>query len=1028
MEVATRFPRWLLAVVAGCIVTYCVMVLAVVATAPDLRLRFLLSDTNFTGSAQPQLGIKIQQTPDAKFKGQAPEPGDRLVSLDQQEVANFLDFSRIQLALRNRDIAASGVLPTVDDPLSETGASSLVQTVEGKHWVKIEYIKQGAMTRQTCAVQLQSIPVGEIGLTLVWFLLQLLIFSVGAVAFWNRPFDESARRFFVMCTATLAAFIGGFHWATVAGSFWLTLPFGICGILLPALTLHFFLVYPRPKPPLTMWPVAVTRALYGLPLTATVCFVWTESLLWRMVESPIGSSATRTQFLLDGLNELTLGIYGYLSIGAAYFLMTLAALRYSEITTRNPVERSQVRWILRAGYGAAICIGYALVLATFWRADFALGGARVPMFLASLVFMLAYAVGIVRYKLMLIDQIINRGMWYYVQSYGATGAVALVIACGSLAVQIRKTPLIEQQSWIIAGIGMLTVVLLIWLRDAWQRLVDRRFFREKYQLDHALQRMHREIGRLTDVQFLSERMALSCRDVLQSERVALFLRDGRSSNFRLMAVEGVATGLPMQLAVSDDFVAALAVDSTLQRVTSGSRETLSPVQSTLRQVQADLVHGLETDGELAGLVVLGPKVSGALYSAEDLTFLTALGQITGVALHCAKVHQDLTNLNEELRLQAERITQQKQQITILQAEVAASVQPDFAAAPTIDFRRDAIIGHSAALERILDTVRKVAASETSVLVRGESGTGKELLAKAIHDNSPRRDGPLISVHCAALSAGLLESELFGHVKGAFTGATADKQGRFELAHGGTLFLDEIGDISPETQIKLLRVLQQREFEPVGGTTTIRVDVRLVAATHQNLERLIAEGKFREDLYYRLNVVSLTLPPLRERPDDVLELAVYFLKKSAPRAGKRFTRFEDEALQSLMRYSWPGNIRELQNVIERAIVMAEGDVISVADLPSEIQSGERNTNAAVMDRTRRLQSDAVASREPRGEWIDDDPVVERQALVAALHKCGGNKAQAARLLGLPRSTYFSKLKKYGIGDGATELEAIKRLPR
>ena len=1027
MEVSTRFPRWLLALVAGCIVTYCVLVLAVVATAPDLRLRFLLSDAASANIAISPVGIQIQQLPDTGVMGPAPVVGDLLVSLDQQEVGSFLDFARIQLALRNRDISANGLLPVVADPLTD-GKPSLVQTADGKRWVKIEYIKRGAKERQTCAVQLQSIPISEVGLTLVWFLLQLLIFSVGAVAFWNRPFDESARRFFVMSTATLAAFIGGFHWATVAGSFWLTLPFGVCGILLPALTLHFFLVYPRPKPPLTTWPVAVTRAIYAIPLITTVCFVCSEGFLWRLVESSSGSSEPPTQLLRDGLNELTFGIYAYLSIAGAYFLMTLAALSYSAFTTRNPVERSQVRWIVWAGYGAAVCIGYALFLAAFWRADFALGSARIPMFLASLVFMLAYAVGIVRYKLMLIDQIINRGMWYYVLSYGATGTVALLIACGSLAVAVRKTPLIEQQSWIIAGILMLTVVLLIWLRDAWQRLVDRRFFREKYQLDRALQRMHREVGRLTDVQFLSERMASSCRDVLQSERVALFLRDGRSSNFRLMAVEGVATGLPMQLAVSDEFVQALTVDSTLQRVTPDSRDTVSPVQSTLRQVQADLVHGLETDGQLAGLVVLGPKVSGALYSAEDLTFLTALGQITGVALHCAKVHQDITHLNEELRLQAERIAQQKQQITILQAEVAASVQPDSAAVPALEFRRDAIIGHSAALERILDHVRKVAVSETSVLVRGESGTGKELLAKAIHDNSPRRDGPLISVHCAALSAGLLESELFGHVKGAFTGATADKQGRFELAHGGTLFLDEIGDISPETQVKLLRVLQQREFEPVGGTKTVRVDVRLVAATHQNLERLIAEGKFREDLYYRLNVVSLTLPPLRERPDDVLELAVYFLKRTAPRAGRKFTRFEDDALDALMRYSWPGNIRELQNVIERAMVMAEGDVISVIDLPPEIQGGQSDTNTVSSERTRHSLSSAALSDAPRSEWIGDDPVVERQALVAALHKCGGNKAQAARLLGLPRSTYFSKLKKHGIRDGATELAAIKRLPR
>ena len=1027
MDTTNRVPRWVLAVVGGFIVSYCVLVLAVVATAPDLRLRFLLADAGPSVAGLEPLGIVIQDTPGLKCFGSRPEQGDFLVAMDDRPITNFVDFSRTQLSLRSREIPQNGILAETSDPLT-IGLPPLVQEADGTRWLRIEYLKHTTKKRVTCAVQLQSVPAVEVGLTLIWFLLQLLIFSVGAVAFWNRPFDEAARRFFVMCTATLAAFVGGFHWATIAGSFWLTVPFAVSGILLPAVTLHFFLVYPRPKPPLTVWPRAVVWSIYSIPVAAILSFLWAEGMLWGLSGGSHGSVGAPTQLLLFWLNCLMHGIYAYLSIAAVYFVLTLGTLSYSALTTRNPIERSQVRWILWASYGAAVCIGYALLLAIFSRADFALGGARVPMFLASLVFMLAYAIGIVRYKLMLIDQIISKGMWYYVLSYGATGTVALGIACGSLAVAVRKTPAIEQQSWIIAGILMLTVILLIWLRDSWQSLVDRRFFREKYQLDKALQGMHREVGRLTDVQFLSERMSRSCRDVLQSEHAALYLREGRSSGFRLMAVEGQPAGLPMQLVVPDEFVQAMAVDSTLQRVTPGSRDNLSPVQNMLRQVQADLVHGLEMDGELAGLVVLGSKQSGAMYSAEDLTFLTALGQITGVALHCAKVHQDVTHLNEELRLKAERIAQQKQQITILQAELAASAQPDSPASPTLEFRRDAIIGHSPSLERILDTVRKVAASETSVLVRGESGTGKELLAKAIHDNSPRRDGPLISVHCAALSAGLLESELFGHVKGAFTGAAADRQGRFELANGGTLFLDEIGDISPEIQVKLLRVLQQREFEPVGGTKTIRVDVRLIAATHQNLERQITEGKFREDLYYRLNVISLTLPPLRERPDDVLELAVYFLKRTAPRAGKRAVRFEDQALEALMRYSWPGNIRELQNVIERAVVLTEGESITVADLPPDIQDARRSIGLGPNDVSRGTTGDKRLGGEFQLDWNESDPVVERRTLIEALYKCSGNKARAARLLGLPRSTYFSKLKKHGIRDGAAELDAIKRLPR
>lgn len=1014
MESDHRLTRWVLATLGGLAVGYCVLILAVVATAPDLRLRFLLVDDAAVAGVLSPLGsgIEIQETPGIKWKGgPGPMRGDRLVMMEGRPITNFLDFAKAQLALRNRGGAP---LYGEKDPLAEF--APLVQDEEGNRWLKIEYLRPTTGERLTSSIKLQSVPSGEVGVTLLWFLLQLLIFSIGGIAFWNRPFDDAARRFFAMCTATLGAFVGGFHWALIAGSFWMTLPFAVSSILLPAVTLHFFLGFPRSKLPLTSWRLLANWMVYSIPVATILCFLWVEGFVWSLVGQ---GPQVPASLILTWLNYLRYGIYAYLCVSAVYFVLTIASLTHSLFTTRNPVELSQVRWILWAGVAAALCIGYALVLAALFRKEFALGGARYPMFLASLVFMLAYAIGIIRYKLMLIDQIISKGMWYYVLTYGATATVALGIAVGTLAVAVGKMPTVEQPSWIIAGIVMLAVILLIWVRDSWQHFVDRRFFREKYQLDKALQRIHRDAGRLTDVQFLSERLSDSCRDVLQSSRIGLYLSDGRPNGFRLTAAGGQSAGLPMQLSLPEEFIQALADDPTLQRVTPTTRDGLSPVQSLLRQWQADLVHGLEIDGKLAGLVVLGPKENGMMYSAEDLTFLTALAQITGIALHCAKVHQDITQLNEDLRLKTDLISRQRQQITILQAELATVARPDQQNAPADQFRREAIIGHSPALESIMDTVRKVAASETSVLLRGESGTGKELLAKAIHENSARHDGPLITVHCAALSAGLLESELFGHVKGAFTGAHGDKPGRFELATGGTLFLDEIGDISPETQVKLLRVLQQREFERVGGTQTIQVDVRVIAATHQNLERLIADGKFREDLYYRLNVISVTLPPLRERLEDILELAVYFLRRAASRAGKRIVRFEDEALNLLTDYSWPGNIRELQNVVERAVVLAEGETISLADLPPDLQAG--------LPEGRRITSDAALKRDFQNS-DNDDPLTERQALIEALEKCGGNKARAARLLGLARSTYFSKLKKFGLMDADGSLSAIRRVPR
>jgi transcriptional regulator with GAF, ATPase, and Fis domain len=297
---------------------------------------------------------------------------------------------------------------------------------------------------------------------------------------------------------------------------------------------------------------------------------------------------------------------------------------------------------------------------------------------------------------------------------------------------------------------------------------------------------------------------------------------------------------------------------------------------------------------------------------------------------------------------------------------------------------------------------------------------------------------MIRVHCAALSPSLLESELFGHVKGAFTGAHQDRMGRFEAANGGTLFLDEIGDISLETQIKLLRVLQERCFEPVGSVRTVNVDVRLITATHQNLEQLIEGGKFREDLFYRLNVIQLAIPPLRERREDILELALYFLRQSAKRMGKPLSHIDDLALDALERYHWPGNIRELENVIERAVVMADGTVLTNGDLPADVMSskparrqGAVRSAPPVVQQSAALKSETLFV-EPGKDPPAMDPMpygankpaaakktrqklaeLEREDLKRVLAECGGNKAQAAQMLGLPRSTFFSKLKKHGL---------------
>jgi Nif-specific regulatory protein len=306
-----------------------------------------------------------------------------------------------------------------------------------------------------------------------------------------------------------------------------------------------------------------------------------------------------------------------------------------------------------------------------------------------------------------------------------------------------------------------------------------------------------------------------------------------------------------------------------------------------------------------------------------------------------------------------------------------------------------IIGNSAAIQQVYEQVAQVARTNTTVLVRGESGTGKEMIAHAIHYNSPRAKKPFIKVSAAALPESLIESELFGYERGAFTGAQGSKKGRFELAEGGTLFLDEIGDLNPSTQVKLLRVLQEREIERLGGTTSIKINVRLIAATHQPLESLMEEGKFRADLYYRLAVFTIFAPPLRERKPDIMLLVDHFVEKYAREHGKRIRRVSTPAIDMLTSYHWPGNVRELENTIERSVLVCDGGVIHGHHLPPTLQTAEA--------------SDTI----PRQSLEESVAAFERDLLQDALKTTRGNRAQAARLLDTTERIFNYKVRRYSI---------------
>jgi len=316
------------------------------------------------------------------------------------------------------------------------------------------------------------------------------------------------------------------------------------------------------------------------------------------------------------------------------------------------------------------------------------------------------------------------------------------------------------------------------------------------------------------------------------------------------------------------------------------------------------------------------------------------------------------------------------------------------------FGLENIIGESEPMQRVMDIVRQVAPSRATVLIQGESGTGKELLAKAIHQLSPRSAKLMVTVHCAALSPTLLESELFGHEKGAFTGAHERRIGRFEQAEGGTLFLDEIGEIDETTQVKLLRFLGERTFERVGGNKTLTADVRIVAATNKNLKELVDAGEFREDLYFRLSVVELWSPPLRDRSADVSLLALSFLREFATENTKAVTDFTAEALEGMIHYEWPGNVRELRTAVEHAVVLSKGEMIQLSDLPQSVQSrgvilSETELSKPIIDKGMTLEE------------------AEKQLIIRTLQECRGNRTAAAKKIGISRRTLHRKLHRYGL---------------
>jgi two-component system response regulator HydG len=425
--------------------------------------------------------------------------------------------------------------------------------------------------------------------------------------------------------------------------------------------------------------------------------------------------------------------------------------------------------------------------------------------------------------------------------------------------------------------------------------------------------------------------------------------------------------------------------------------------SLLEEQGADLVITDLKMAKMDGIAVLG-KVRERFPETEVLV-ITAYGTIeTAVEAMKLGAADFITKpfSSEEFGVKVDRLLREREERLRLQREnLALRVENTYLRGGS-DARYGEMVGESPQMREVFRWVDRVARSDSTVMIYGESGTGKELVARAIHAGSPRQAGPFVRVNCGALPEGLLDSELFGHEKGAFTGAERQRRGRFELADGGTLFLDEIATISHTTQIRLLRVLQERELERVGGEETIPVDVRIIAATNTPAAELQKGGEFREDLFYRLHVVPITIPPLRERRSDIPVLANHFLEKLRDRTNARVTGIGEEALERLLEYEWPGNVRELENIMERALVLAEGQILQEDDLPFLPPGKAPDTTL-------------IDASFPTGGMDLNQAVegIEERLLRRALEQAKGVKAEAARLLGIKSSALYYKLEKYGI---------------
>ncbi len=734
---------------------------------------------------------------------------------------------------------------------------------------------------------------------------------------------------------------------------------------------------------------------YPKPLTTRIRLASLSATLPQILLLPFSLTVyLRLYFYPTPSHQATMQLFGdwiLPATGAGYGLAAASVLAV-RFRRSSPAEQRQLLWL---PYGLAVFAVLGAVLALLkWNAGpyhWIFGGSD---YFLPLYAVLAFTVGLsfVPIRALDVGRVVNRSIVYAVIS----ALVALVYLTSAGLFGFLVTEVLGLSSAVSTTTAtILATALFFPLRNIVQRNVDRIFFKHRYQYRQTVRDVSSQLTTTLELPAVLGTLLTRLLSDLEIHHGSAVLLEDHPPRLRLVRTAGrphlpkasELIRLPASLLSTLRRSAPDGWCLTAQEILHLPGPTQERARTLLAALQAEVLVFLHFRDTMLGCLAFGPRTKGRIYTRAEIECLRAIAPTASLAVRNAKAYTAVQELNQRLAEQQEAILELqnrlRQENTYLRQAARRNTVPEKPVAA------------SPAFQRVLIEAGRAAATDAPVLLLGETGTGKDVVARLIHEQSPRANRPLITLNCAAIPATLLESELFGHEKGAFTGAQSRKPGTFQLADGGTLFLDEIGDMPPELQAKLLRVLEDGLVTPIGATRPIRVDVRLIAATNRDLDELIRQGKFRRDLYYRLNVIPIRIPPLRQRPEDILPLAEFFLERTARRLGKTIDGLSDAARQRLLSYHWPGNVRELANVVERAVILATGRI-----LDAEIQ-----TPASVEPASNGL-ADRVGSllEMPYHQAVRD---FKRLLVSHALEAEGGNKSRAAQRLGLQR-TYLHRL--------------------